>query len=227
MMTARATLQGPVSKNDTPKANPAESHSQYPAVDFMHPMPESADPKIRAERSAKSRRYDKKGVVSSAAVKGEALFGDDWDVGLTGIPVRRSDAVVVGEVLGAQAHLSRDKGAVYSEFTVRVDEVLRNDGGALLAAGQSITAERFGGVVKYGPGFSRLYRMVGQDLPRVGRRYVLFLKSVGEGQDYSIVLGYELRSEKIFLLDELPVTAPYEGADAASFLKTVRETTGQ
>ena len=70
-------------------------------------------------------------------------------------------------------------------------------------------------------------------LPRVGRRYVLFLKRVNDAQDLSILTGYELRQGRVMPLDGVmnlfsPATgqvtrkAPFENADEATFLDLVR-----
>lgn len=225
VITVAGMFQERAGKVEQPKINLNELYGQHPGVDFADQRPESTDHKTRIKRQTKNGRYDKKAVVSTTPSKGLTWFGNDWDVGLTGIPVEQSDAVVVGEVLSGNAYLSKDKGAVYSEFTVRVGEVIKS--GGELASGDSITADRFGGVVKYGPEHSTLYRVVGQDLPRPGRQYILFLKRAGEDQDYSIILGYELRADKVVLLDEIPVTAPYKDMAVSSFLKAIKDAVGQ
>lgn len=222
MTTVSGALQN-LQPNKGAKPNLDEIYRRYPAVDFSTPAPESVDPKVHARRLSKNNRYDNKHFVAHTPAKGLAWFGNDWDSGLTGIPVNRSDAVVVGEVLGAQAYLSQDKGSVYSEFSIRVEDVLK-DGS--VTPGSTITGDRVGGVVKYDGAHTVLYRLVGQDLPHVGGRYVFFLKSTGEANDYSILLGYELRSGKVFLLDEIPVTAAYKGMDSSSFLNVVKECLG-
>ena len=64
----------------------------------------------------------------------------------------------------------------------------------------------------------------------VGGRYVLFLKSNGEGQDFSIVTGYELRDGTVFPLDgarsangaQLPFDV-YRGTNEINFLTSVRD----
>lgn len=42
------------------------------------------------------------------------------------MPAAKSDLVVIGEVTDAQAYVSEGKDWVYSEFTIRVDDVLKN-----------------------------------------------------------------------------------------------------
>lgn len=223
VVTGTGARQNQPPSNDQAQSNLEQLYGQYPAVDFLIPGSEATDAKTRTKKLSKNNRYDKKHIVSNTPGKGLAWFGNDWDAGLSGIPASQSDAVVVGEVLDAHAYLSQDKGAVYSEFTVRVGEVLKDKASTQLSPGCSITVDRFGGVVRYGREHSVLYRAVGQDLPRAGRHYLLFLKSTGEDKDYSITLGYELRSDKVFLLDEIPATTPYKGMDAPAFLNRVKD----
>jgi hypothetical protein len=44
------------------------------------------------------------------------------------LPTHISNAVVIGEVTDAKAYLSEDRTSVYSEFTIRVGEVLKKAG---------------------------------------------------------------------------------------------------
>jgi hypothetical protein len=42
-------------------------------------------------------------------------------------------------------------------------------------------------------------------MPRIGARYLLFLKYDSNTQDYSILMGYELAGNEVYRLDELNV----------------------
>jgi hypothetical protein len=64
--------------------------------------------------------------------------------GISAIPVEISDAVVVGTVLNATAYLSPDATGVYSEFTLKVDEVMKDRSGSILAD-TSLAVDREGG----------------------------------------------------------------------------------
>jgi hypothetical protein len=157
-----------------------------------------------------------------------------WWQGLPAIPVAQSDVVLIGEITDAQAYLSNDKTGIYSEFTVSAGEVLKNDGNASLYPGSIITAERFGGAVRFPSGSIQRYTTRNQRMPLVGRQYVLFLKRVDQGQDFSLVTGYELRDQRVVPLDgantekgeKLPFDN-YKGTDASVFLNTVRATIAQ
>lgn len=157
-----------------------------------------------------------------------------WWAGLPALPVAQSDAIVLGEITDAQAYLSDDRSGVYSEFTIRVDELLKNSDQSPLAVGNLAVGERPGGKVKFPSGKVQRYGIDKQGMPRVGGRYVLFLKSNGKGQDFTIVTGYELRNGTVFPLDnarsrnggsELPFDA-YRGANEINFLTSLRNAIG-
>jgi hypothetical protein len=146
-------------------------------------------------------------------------------MGLPALPVAQSEAVIIGEVTGAKAYLSEDKYTVYSDFTININEVLKNSSTSQLAPNNVVNVERQGGRVRFPSGHINTVAVGGQSMPRIGKRYVLFLKS-SDGQDFSIVLGYELREGHVFLLDNAYPGHPirdYQGVDEATFLKKVKD----
>jgi hypothetical protein len=152
-----------------------------------------------------------------------------WWVGLSALPVEQSDVVVLGDIVDGAAHLSDDRTGIYSEFTVHVDEIFQDATGAV-AAGGSLTVSRAGGGVRFASGRTQKYRIGRQGMPRDGRRYVLFLKRMPEG-DLIILTGYEISGGRVTPLDgegskdprsDLPF-AQYRGADQAAFLTDVRK----
>ncbi|MCA1850597.1 MAG: hypothetical protein LC672_06020, partial [Acidobacteria bacterium] len=193
MATRRGQERGMAQRSDKRQFD----RSRFPIADYAAPEP--ADPEQRAKRRAKGSRYDKRGVIPPPHYKNKGAGvqeHNDWDRGFPPLPVAQSDAVVIGEIVNAQAYLSNDKSGVYSEFSLRVDEVLKS-GPSQFAPGGSVIAEREGGRVKYPDGEVALFTIVGQNMPLAGRRYVLFLKSNGDGQGYRILTGYELREGRI------------------------------
>lgn len=214
---------------------------QLPIADYSSPLP--TDAKERARRQARNKRYDlpsdiKSDDVSRFTLKesdAEALFPLSASHPKTesAIPAAESDAIVIGEIAIAQAYLSNDKTSIYSEFTVRVSDVLKDSRPGTLYPGAQIDAERPGGRVRF-PSGKILVRAAayGKNMPQAGKRYILFLKRNDEGQDYSIITGYELQSGRIFPLDKSPQSnsksgqfAEYEkyaGSDEITFLNDVR-----
>lgn len=199
----------------------AERKRRYPVIDYEAPEP--ADPEKRAIRKLKNKHYDKFGFAirdSSPRVDEESVE-TDWSLHVPALPAAQSAAVVIGEVLSSEAHLSNDRHGVYSEFSVRVDEVLKGVGPGM-EVGRSISVDRAGGFVQYPNGHKRLYRVAGQNMPRVAARYVLFLTASDGGQNYQILTAYELIGGKVSPLDESTRMSAYEGTAEDSFLQAVR-----
>jgi hypothetical protein len=172
--------------------------SQFPIAGEAEPGPST--PAERTKKRAKEKKYQRyKDKIGDGVTIG--MMHDHWPPGFTTLPVAQSDAVVIGEVSNAKAYLTDDKSAVYSEFTVRVDKVLKDDRQSPLSPGGSIVAERPGGRVRYPSGNIARFSLAGRGMPRVARRYVLFLTRNKEGDEYHLVTGYELRDGRVIPLD--------------------------
>lgn len=201
-----------------------QQEDQLPIVTYT--TSEQTEAVGQSLRSARSSRYEKRTPqpISELPDGIDVLpLISHWGWGLPALPSVRSDAVVIGEVIEAQAHLSNDKTGIYSEFTIRVTEVLKNCDQASVIVSQQITAEREGGAVQFPSGRVQQYRIAKQRMPGAGRKYVLFLKYNEQGQDFSILTGYELREGRATPLDTLDQFAVYKGIDESSFLKAVRD----
>lgn len=238
VVTAAAALryqdEGGVRSKNEEKVK--EFLSTLPIGDYDAPEP--SDPEKRAKRRAKSQRYNdpnaRKIDPSDAPVIGAAKY--DWEWGLAStLPAAQSSTVIIGTVLDAQAYLSEDKNSVYSEFTVRVEEVLKNDPDEPISVGDSIVAERSGGRVRLRSGRISSFYVTGQNPPRGGRRYVFFLgfnrydadnRSLASPRDLSrhILTGYELRGGRVFALDGAGGKnfQKHEGKDETTFLNETR-----
>lgn len=221
---------------NTPAPQRQVEEADVPVVEFA--APESADPRDKALRRARSKTYDYPG--DDAASKRFLLNEQSEPIALnlplsdgpkeSPLPARQSDAVVIGTVTKAQAYLSNDRTNVYSAFTTSVEDVLLSDQSGSISAGGVIEAQRQGGKVRFPSGKTLLRGALGKTMPRAGCRYLLFLKKNEDGQSFSIITGYELRDGKVSPLDGLSKNAPqsaqfmpYEGLDEAAFLRQVRE----
>jgi hypothetical protein len=148
------------------------------------------------------------------------------------LPTHISDAVIIGNVTSARAYVSEDKTGVYSEFTVRVSDVLKSPSARTLVAGTEVEALRPGGGVRFPSGQVRKFLIGGRGLPQIGGRYVFFLKYDNLAQAFYIVTGYRLSDGKVSPLDGLPKYASehhqfasygrYVNVDEAVFLEDVR-----
>lgn len=207
-VTTAATLRGGM--QDDSKANrknaEAVDASLWPLADLNSAeLPDHAE---RDKRRAKSQKHNKsllglKGAAKSPPPAGRVTLVTDWEVGLPALPTEQSSAVIRGEVLSAHAYVSTDQSGVYSEFTIRVNEVLKNDGRASLAPGGLVSADRLGGRVRIRPGQTVLFTIRGQRMPLVNRQYVFFLSEGGPDSNYNILTGYEVREGRVFPLDDV------------------------
>lgn len=223
--------RGNQTRDDLPQNQPASGidESEWPIT--IYENPEQLDEKQCAEREAKSKRHNKslfgvKGAVKSAKEDITIVLTEDWEVELPPLPVSQSSIVVIGTVLDAKAFVSTDQTGVYSEFSTRIDEVLKTDGAAQLDSGSVVKVQRDGGRVQ-GHSARILFRISGQNMPRRGGRYVMFLRRLDGGEDYKVITGYELRGEKVFPLDSSDKFAPYSASDKAAFLQALRDAIAQ
>lgn len=183
-------------------------------------------PTDRTLRQIRSSRYNGRAPQPFGELppdmKGFGIHSDLTTL-LPALPIKQSDAIVLGEVIDAKAYLSGDKTGVYSEFTIRIDDVLKNFASSPITFGGQITSEREGGVVRFSSGRLFQYAIYNQGLPRNGRRYVFFLKNNDQGQLFSILTAYSLRKGRVFPLDIPEQFAAYEDADETVFIKEIRE----
>lgn len=89
------------------------------------------------------------------------------------IPAAQSQVVVTGEITKAEAFLTEDKVSIYSEFTVKVDRILKNSTGEQIGIGDRITVSRGGGAVRLPSGKVIRKLFDGKPMPHVGSKYVL------------------------------------------------------
>lgn len=200
--------------------------SQFPVVDYD--APDEPDPVRRSKRKEKNTRFDKRNLVSedpTTRITEAARISEGYDV--PALPTSQSGLIITGEVLTSQAHISNDKHGVYTELTVRVDEVIKNVTPLKLASGDVVTAEREGGIVRYSNGHRRLHHIADEGMPVVARRYVLFLRATEDGQDFYVLTGYELSDTGISAVDAAPRFTAYEGYEPDAFLTAVRSSVKQ
>lgn len=226
--TAIATSVVPASRQSASgqqqKIDKAEFESQFPLTDADKAAP--ADPNKHAKWLVKGKKH--KGIGLRITENSELIsLNTEWDIGLPALPVTKSDVIVIGEVTDAQAFLTESKDWVYSEFTIRLDEVLKNTGSLPLSQGSSLIADREGGRVRFPSGRIILQHVFGQGMPRVGRRYALFLTLDDQKQSTHILTGYELRGGRVFPIDnpaggQHPIATVYREADDSSFLNDLR-----
>lgn len=188
------------------KAREEEKKKQFPIADFNEAEP--TDPLKRAQQKQKQKRKNGLRLVmqNPEPDSGGGLFLPHNQFDFPGLPVEQSAVIVIGDVLQAEAHLSEDKTGVFSEFTIRLIDVLKADSSL---PGSEMIVERLGGYVRYPDGRKLLYRVGTGGMPRIGARYLFFLKPTPE-LDYSILTAYEFGDKGVIALDPSAQFEKYE-----------------
>ncbi len=199
----------------------SKMRATFPVVDYLQTSLQDAD------RRAKSRKYNLAPVLSPNTPGNvtEAIF-NEWAEDLTALPIEKSQVVVVGTVVEARAYLSDNKQAVYSEFTIEIEKIFKNETGKKISVKDKMNAERQGGIVRFPSGVEQWIFISGQGMPVLQKRYLFFLSydSVGLEQqksDLSILTGYEIKDGYIYPLDNPgggshPIATSYKGKDEKS-----------
>lgn len=202
---------------ETPRATYKDRTDRYPVVESDEVEP--IDSVKRAKLKQQKQRFDKDAPFFSkpGPEDEEIAFRPEWQFDFPALPVAKSDAIVVGRVLSAEAHRSHNKKNVFSNFQVVPLEVLKGS----LPLKSEITVQRVGGFVKFPNGQKVLFRLSGNGMPATGARYVFFLRVTEE--DYSILTAYELAADGVVPMDNSPQFQVYQGQQEDEFLKTLRD----
>lgn len=223
-MITTGTFQsnGQANGQDSEESNKEKLKKRFPIVDSSEPEP--ADPQERAKRSKRNKKHNEQRANVGPEIV-QSAGGYHWPADFKPLPVSASDAVIVGTISDAKAHLSEDKNSVYSEFTVTIDDVLKNGTGLSLVPGDSITLEREGGRVRYPSGHISWFHVVGKGLPQLNAQYVFFLKTTDEDGLFDILTGYEICDGRIQPLDYSPGVVHFErysGLAVTAFMNEIR-----
>jgi len=124
---------------------------RWPVAEYDSSLP--VDPAKRAKRQAKNKKYDKaRWPILANDVADSTVRLHQVNPNLPAFPVRESRVVLIGQIASAAAYLSNDKTGVYSELTLIVEEVLKNDLAEQLLASSSIAVTRQGGRIRFPSG---------------------------------------------------------------------------
>lgn len=216
------TLQGINSRAEDPVSGQRQSpinESQFPIVDESAPEPK--DLVERARRQAKGRRFHRDVEITSNPNFRIAARVKHWPPDFPALPVDESSTIIRGEVVEARAFVSPDRTAVYSEFSIKPLQVLKDQ--SIQSAGKDcIVITRYGGRVRFPDGGVQLLYNTGQGMPRLGGQYLLFLKR--EGDDFDLLTGYELSTGKVVPLDVgTPNFSAHANQDVLNLMNRVQE----
>jgi hypothetical protein len=208
-------------------------YSPGPIIDYRAALPNCGD----VLRFRRSERYNIPGP--SVQELGENSETAIWDLPETHfqknpMPFDASDAVVVGTVNAGQAYLSNDRRNIYSEFKLKLQEIIKTSDAPYLRVADSIDIQRKGGAVRLPSGKVLTRAALADSMPEVGNRYLLFLKFNRDAEDYGVLTGYQLEGNEVYRLDDLnfsesihqEVVHPLrkEGMNEDQFLARVKST---
>lgn len=229
------------SQQETASVKKSINDEVVPITDFNKPLP--ADPKEKDKRQKRNKRRNLKlGPETGVFDPKRYMLTEERYSGYGGfsthappepaIPAAKSDVVITGEITKAEAFLSEDKVSIYSEFTVKVNSILKNSTSEEINIGDSIVISRGGGGVRFPSGKIIKKLFEGKPMPRIGSKYVLFLKYEAEGGDYPLITTYELKNGTLQPLDgldrdgkviyELTSHQSYKGMPEIDFLNLVQ-----
>lgn len=169
------------------------------------------------------------GAVNVVAEVGDRLLPASFDLSTyLHNNACKADAIIVGTVNSKASQLVEDGTFTFTDYEVRVEEVLKNNLASPISADNQITVARAGGAVSLHGRTIRAFDQSERPLGTNGR-FLLFLKYIpetGAYQPYISDIGdasFQLRGDKILQVSDeaLPLGAGHS-VEAASFLTQVR-----
>jgi|SRR5581483_1236842 len=140
--------------------------------------------------------------------------------------VCEADAVVIGDVTAKEAQIIEEGTFVFTDYTINVDQIIKDNPKASLTANSPIIVSRIGGAVLY---HNHLIETIhSEELPlRVGRKYVLFLSYVHKTgaytnvrKDYDYTLFF--LNDKLLQVSEGPLPlGGHVATDATKFVNNL------
>lgn len=143
------------------------------------------------------------------------------------LPQDLADTIVVGTITAVQAYLSQNRGAIYTESTISVEEVISSQQN--VSVGSSLVMLHDGGAIQLNTGsvFRQRVNGSGNELQR-GAEYVFFLRYMKTLQGYGCTKAWALVNNSAVAVsaDDLARaashTSTYDGMAAGPFLAVVR-----
>jgi len=129
-----------------------------PIVDFQQTP--RTDVGEQAKRRLRGAKHDKSiWNVDPMDSSDNTVLVDFVDPNLPAFPFTKSTAVLIGSVTAAKAFLSNDLTGVYSEFSLRLEEVIKSNPQVPMTPGCTVEGFREGGRVRFPSGHVHLYKI--------------------------------------------------------------------
>jgi hypothetical protein len=126
-----------------------------PEEEAINEAPESDDPTQRADRAAKSARYNsyinKQDLTSlPTGARKELIHCGQYDP--TILPTGPHDVIVLGTLTNIQPYLSANRTAIYTEYQLDIEEVFKPAKENLSLVQGRLIIDRHGGVLRMSDG---------------------------------------------------------------------------
>jgi len=197
-----------------------QAKRNFPVADINEP--DSDDSAKGRAKNEKRQRFNAWHMVSPEPQPwvAERVVSSEGYNDLPALPVEQSDMILIATVTSSEAHVSGNRMAVFSEFNIVVESVLKTSDD--IKEGSLLTVTRIGGYVKYPNGQQILSRVNGINMPQVGSRYLFFLGAKRK-PDLIILTGYELASQGVLALDFGWQYLALDGISEAEIQKRARD----
>ncbi len=144
------------------------------------------------------------------------------------LPQNPADTIIVGKISGIQAYLSNNRGAIYTESTIAIEEVISSQ--RSLAPASSLLIVQDGGSIQLASGavLEQPVQGSGNELRNTGE-YLFFLRYISSLQAYGCTKAWALVNGAAVAVsaDDLARVANhvsrYQGMPAAAFLAVARK----
>jgi len=229
---AQSTSPTPLKPDHDKPLKPSRYSAALPRGEFQDNQTELAPDQDR--RQLRESRY--KGAYpeikdpadsNPAGPKETTYVIRDYANQIDPLPVSRSAAVVVGTVLSGKAFVSKDRTYVYSDFQVRLDQVLKQDPQTNLVVGGRMVASRGGGTIHFPSGHVKDYINHGEGMPAIGSQYLFFLVRPDISEpEYEVIIGgaYELINGRVHPLDDFNME--FDNASESELISKTRTIAG-
>ena len=138
-----------------------------------------------------------------------------------GLPVSAT-SVVVGTIVRAKAFVADNRHFVYSDYEVKIDQILKPDVGKVFNVGDKITGWVPGGSVHFPSGHIKHFLISGRGFPEVGTQYVLFLgRDDPQLDEYEIWTGYAMKDGRVLSLDA--DNQGFDNMNPGTFIATIED----
>jgi hypothetical protein len=140
------------------------------------------------------------------------------------LPQNLADTIIIGKIAGVQAYLSKNRGAIYTESTIAIEEVISSKRD--LASVSSIVLLQDGGAIRLSNGsvFTQTVHGPGSELQQ-GGEYLFFLHYLKSLTGYGCSKAWSLTGGAVSSDDLARAanhTSTYQGMSVSEFLPLAR-----